>query len=396
MFSFNDEAGDGRNPVRNERGFVLPTLLLVLVLLLGLSAWSSTSSRLEHRTGIATARTLDAFNLAELGLIETIRTMPSRSVEEMAEWADTTVTGMGAGGSWSVSLTRLPNQTALLRSTGTVSNGGSLSGATRELGQFVRVKPSRPVMGPLGALTTRGYVKVGGASKVSGTDPGDMRSGCSASYPDAAGIHIDDPANVDAKGASGVDGDPNILPDSSLADLDSFESIGGATWEEWIESATHRLPGFTASQIEPSYILGDCNVGDPSNWGEPAVYNPADDPCGSHFPIIYVDGNLTVTGGGRGQGILVVNGDISFSGGLDFYGIVMAKGVYVATGNGNNVTGAVYAANAEINDGKAAGRSDTVYSKCIVDLINASIDMEGGLEPFDRRGWADVSSITGS
>ncbi len=381
---------------RNDRGFVLPSILMVLVLILGLSAWSSTSSRLELRTGIASGNALEAFNIAELGLVETIRTMESEAVEAMPAWSDTTVSQTLSGGSWSVTLTALPNQLALLRATGTVSNGSSNAGATRELGQVVRVRPSRPLLAPLAALTTRGYVKVGGASKVSGVDPGAIRSTCSATNPDAAGIHIDDASNVNTKGKSGVEGSPKILQDGSLANAETFESIGGASWDEWVASATLVIPGGTVSQILPSYVGSICDESNPNNWGEPDAVDPSSDPCGNYWPVVYSETSLHVTGGGRGQGVLIVDGDVEFSGGLDFQGVVIARGLYKATGNGNNVTGSVYAANIEISDQKAAGRSDTIFSQCVVDMLNSQINMVGGLVPLDRRSWADVSSVVGS
>lgn len=379
----------------DTRGFVLPSILLTLVLLLGLVAWSTTSSRLELRTGTATANAMEAFNVAELGLVETIRTMESAGVEALPLWGDTVVSQTLPNGSWSVTVTRLPNQLAMLRATGLVGNGGSFASASREIGQIVRVKPANPVMAPLAALTTRGYVKVTGASSVSGIDPGVVRAGCSPVYPDVAGVMINDPTLVDTNGPNKVTGSPPVLEDNSLADPDAFNSVGGATWEEWIEAATHTLPGGTLSQVEPSYAGGDCNYADPNNWGEPNAFVPATDPCGDYFPIIYFTGSVQLTGGGRGQGVLIVDGDVTFTGGLDFQGVVIATGVYKATGNGNNVTGTIYAANADYEKAQGAGRSDTVYSKCVIDLINSQIDMVGGLVPLDRRSWADVSSVTG-
>ena len=377
----------------DDRGFVLPSILMTLVLLLGLVAWSSTSSQLEHRTGMASANALEALNTAELGLIETIRSMESEAVEGLGTWNDTTVTTTLANGGWTVTVRSLPNQLAILRATGTVGNGGSFASSNRELGQLVRVKPSQPLLAPQAALTTRGYVKVGGASKVSGVDQGQLRSGCSLISPDVAGIHIDDLANIDAKGKSGVEGSPPKLQDGALADADWFESIGGTTWDEWVEAATHTIAGGTVSQIEPSYAGGHCNTADPYNWGEPSAFVPVSDPCGNYFPIIYSTASLNITGGGRGQGVLLVDGDVSFAGGLDFYGVVIAKGVYKAVGNGNNVNGALYAANVEINDAKSAGRSDVTYSKCVIDILNAQVELVGGLVPLNTRSWADVSSV---
>ena len=69
----------------------------------------------------------------------------------------------------------------------------------------------------------------------------------------------------------------------------------------------------------------DMEVGCPASaagrWGTPL--DPAGG-CGAYFPVIVVHGSLEVTGG-QGQGVLVVAGDVGFSGDATFAGLVLAE-----------------------------------------------------------------------
>ncbi len=85
--------------------------------------------------------------------------------------------------------------------------------------------------------------------------------------------------------------------------------------------------------------LADLTVGEPSGsarihlgsgcpatvaggWGTPL--DPAGR-CGVHLPLVVVRGSLEVTGG-EGQGVLVVNGGVSFSANATYAGLVLAAG----------------------------------------------------------------------
>ena len=57
-----------------------------------------------------------------------------------------------------------------------------------------------------------------------------------------------------------------------------------------------------------------------SNWGDPL--NKLS-PCFNYFPIIYHQGDLSISGNGYGQGILLVEGNLTVQGRIDFYGPVI-------------------------------------------------------------------------
>src|SRR5439155_1075262 len=62
----------------------------------------------------------------------------------------------------------------------------------------------------------------------------------------------------------------------------------------------------------------------PANWGDPNRATPAG-ACESYFPTIHVLGDLKVTTG-RGQGVLLVDGDFTVAGNFAFPGVRLAPG----------------------------------------------------------------------
>jgi len=72
----------------------------------------------------------------------------------------------------------------------------------------------------------------------------------------------------------------------------------------------------------PAVAGEDCLEGLVSNWGDPSS---SSSPCARLQPLIWSSSDLLVVGG-AGQGILAVQGAVSFSAGVHFRGIVLARG----------------------------------------------------------------------
>jgi len=83
---------------------------------------------------------------------------------------------------------------------------------------------------------------------------------------------------------------------------------------------------------------GACEFAAPWNWGDP---DRPTGPCGGHLALRSAAGDLRVEGG-VGQGILIVDGDVSFADGARFYGVVVARGALRLEG-GAQLTGAALA-----------------------------------------------------
>src|SRR5881396_2484009 len=124
----------------------------------------------------------------------------------------------------------------------------------------------------------------------------------------------------------------------------------------------------------------------PANWGDPNRAAPAG-ACESYFPTIHVLGDLKVTTG-RGQGVLLVDGDFTVAGSFVFTGVVIARGGLKMTGTGNKITGAVMAASVQVNDDVSlAGNTSLQYSSC---ALTAALSASSYTKLAIQRAWVDM------
>ena len=119
------------------------------------------------------------------------------------------------------------------------------------------------------------------------------------------------------------------------------------------------------------------------NWGAPE--DPSS-PCSDYFPVIHRPGPLTLTTGtGGGQGILLVDGELTIEGNFHFYGLVIVKGEIQMKGN-VQITGAVIAG-AQLQ----SEPGDLIrYSQCAVALVLEAAGEEAA--PLRSRGWLQMFS----
>jgi hypothetical protein len=113
------------------------------------------------------------------------------------------------------------------------------------------------------------------------------------------------------------------------------------------------------------------------NWGDPEHSLPYTSggtttyPCGSYYPIVHVTGDLRVTGH-VGQGILLVDGNLTAGGGFTFYGLVIVKGsVQRASGASNFFGGLLAEAPGSTDD--LTGNTTIQYSSCAINTAVASV-----------------------
>ena len=100
-------------------------------------------------------------------------------------------------------------------------------------------------------------------------------------------------------------------------------------------------------------------------------------------------GSSTLNGKGRGQGILLVNGDLKINGTFDWVGLIIVRDD-IDKGNGSaNITGAVMARNVSLFDGGSTfnGTQDVQYSKCAVE---SALRGSAVLQPVRERSWAQL------
>ena len=119
--------------------------------------------------------------------------------------------------------------------------------------------------------------------------------------------------------------------------------------------------------------------------------------CANYFPLIHIKGGGTsyINGGGIGQGIILVDGNLWAGGGFEFFGAILVKGEFETGGSGPRVHGAVMAGNADLEEQDLTGGSLVQYSSCALErAIKMNPDLNW-VRPIERRGWIDISSVVG-
>jgi hypothetical protein len=106
------------------------------------------------------------------------------------------------------------------------------------------------------------------------------------------------------------------------------------------------------------------------------------------FPgqVTYVAGDLQITAGSIGNGILVVDGNLDIHGGLQFYGLVIVKGVVSFTGGGANPTniyGAVLAGQSSVVD-------TTLGGSAVIDFDSCALNRNTGNKPPNAIAFREL------
>ncbi|HUR93861.1 MAG TPA: hypothetical protein VMY76_04730, partial [Gemmatimonadales bacterium] len=350
--------------VSNERGIALAVAVFALVVIGALVAGIFFAGRLEQQTGENTVYAAQAGEAAEAGLGATIVNLTPTALVAMAvnptASPAVTTTSFGSNASYAVGVSRLTSELWLVKSLGTRVNASGGQLAQRSLGQLIRLKEAEITI--TAGLTARGNVKLSGGAEVSGMDQvPPLWSGFGVSCPpmaNTAGIRYNDGTVTGANQAEGV---PATVLDNTLtqakmqSDFDKLKGLATLVLTDGNPAATQ--PKYTGNPAK-------CDTSNQVNWGEPTVKT---DPCFDYFPIIYYKGDLKLQGD-RGQGILLVEGDLTITGSMIFYGPVFVTGVLSAAGNnkeGAKFYGGVSAGNVLLDDlTKLSGQATIEYSSC--------------------------------
>jgi len=341
------------------RGAAVPLAVLALLVMGVLTATSLLLGRQEMALGVSTLRLQSALAAAEGGMELQLALWDRQSLNALVAGDSMPFGGSLPAGGWYRGATRRLNASLfLVRSEGFSRD----SAARQELALLVRLEPIEITRAA--ALRTRGDVVVRDLAVVDGSDAGPPGwSGCGPPGPTVAGVQV--PAStVASAGCAGADcvrGSPAVLADSAL-DSAMLSTFGGVAFDDLRSRATIILSGGVRA-VGPSLLGGACNPVDPENWGSPT--DPAG-PCGGRFPIVWSDGDLSLTGG-EGQGVLVVDGDLSLGGAVTFHGAIIVRGRIVTAGAGGNIHGGVVAINAAGAQHDIGGSTLMQYSSCALD-----------------------------
>ena len=157
--------------------------------------------------------------------------------------------------------------------------------------------------------------------------------------------------------------------------------------EEFVEA--RGLPRHMLAVEAAMRFYAERLAGDAENWGDPETPGST---CENYFPIIFVNGDANIQGGGSGQGILLVAGDLDLRGNFAFYGVIIVQGDFETQGNGNRVFGGVLAGNATLGAQTLTGGSEVQFSSCAIEraIFNSSLTRARRLP---NRSWVDVSYL---
>ena len=390
------------NRLRSERGIALAVAIFALVVVGGLVAAAFFVGVQEQRVGRNTIKLGQAFSAADGGAEAVVSNWTSAVYNNIAigDSVDP-ATNLRLPAATPLTRVQLPNNVGWYRSAVRRINtelflvrveGFSQDSAARQsVGVIVRLKTIQ--LNVNAALKTRGSVRVGGSSEINGTDqvPSGW-AGCPATRPDLPGIRLTtaDSINIQNGGCSDyscLTGNPKIQTDNTITST-SLTTFGDQTFDDLRSLATKFLPGGTYTGIAPvcsvaGCISGTCTTSNLLNWGSP--FAPTG-PCGNYFPIIWIDGDVSINGD-NGQGILIVNGDLSVQGGFEFYGPVVVRQTLRTSGTGGHFNGGVIAANTDLGAISVLGDATINYSSC---ALSRALNASATGAQMRERGWINL------
>lgn len=374
---------------QDERGIALAIAIFALVIIATLVTGVFFMARLEQRSGNNALWSTQAAEAADAGLSATLANWNS-TFNAMATGTSQTLPTVPLPGNtarYTTTIRKISNQIFMVESRGERTGGGGvLSGTT--VARLVRMYV--PDIEIEAALSADGPVSVAGSSRVDGrdTDPTNWPS-CTAKDT-VAGVRTSETLKMIGKSAE-VIGDPNsvtndttITPATFTEPYDAFAGMADIVVSSWPVSDR---PGPTSSG-------GVCTTSTNLNWGEPwrLPQTGTVTACTGHSPIIHIQGDAQLAGAGgnvgRGQGILLVGGDLDLNGNFEFIGIVIVMGEVRTTGTGNKIMGALLAANAEIGeDTYLGGNPEVIYSSCSIATV---LTQAARARPLAERSWVQL------
>lgn len=394
----------GRPRGGRECGAALLAAVIALALAGVLVAGAFFVGSLEQRTADNVVAAAAAHAAAEAGLADALTNtragdFPFGSADSALYAADVTPAGWPATTSYSVWIFPLNSALYLVKSRGTSR------GITSTLAELA--KPAAASAPVAAALTIGAPVAFAGSSfRIDGNnaDP--------AGATDCPAVPL--PAQVFAlrsQAGTGVTPDmwPNLLglagpgapagqgsalaDDPTVAPLLATLFAEGGTYDQLRAVATWSLPAGTYTAPQPSTTQAQgtarCNLADDRNWGEPRIGPGSTPECRTFFPVVLGTsglGNPFVVSGGRGQGILLADGDLRLADGFEWTGLVLVKGRVSITGAA--VRGAVVAQNQGAAPSNAlGGTASLAYSTCAVARALSAV---AALRPLAQRSWTQL------
>ncbi|MDX2208681.1 MAG: hypothetical protein SFU57_13670 [Gemmatimonadales bacterium] len=289
-----------------------------------------------------------------------------------------------------------------------IATGWRAAGTQRlsqlQLTQFYRIV--KPTIGVNAAMTVSEPVKFNGnAFEVSGInatppqwgagecdalDAGNSDDVVGVRSAAGTGVGSSDLDNVFGFPAKHVANDPSITSATFNDFLDfTFATLGSQPGVKLLPNATPY--NGVAPVIDIS--TGGCDKTVLLNFGEPFRNPPTAStvvPCIGYFPVVRGTGSVTkFAAGSRGQGTLLIEGDLEMVGGFEWVGLIIVRNQIKITGTGNKIYGALLAEGADVDtdNGSVGGNVEVHYSAC---AIQKAVSGASVAQPLGQRGWAQL------
>jgi hypothetical protein len=382
--------------VSNERGVALAVAVFALVVIGALVAATFFAGRLEQQTGRNSMLAMQAAQVAEAGLGEAVAvslnsaTLNAMTIAPTASANSASILTLGnydgPTGSYlgaSRTVKRLSENLFLVTALGAKRSSSGDTLARQSLAQLIRLNSANVSIAA--GLTAIGQVTVSGNSTVSGNDakPASWTGVACPPLDSVAGVRYN--GQLTQQGSAVITGDPPTQTDNGLT---AANMLGGSTFEQLKAMRTLTLTGNVSGLAAVTTgTPARCDTSIMSNWGAPTVTTS---PCFTYFPIIYHMGDLSISGTGEGQGILLVEGNLQVQGRIDFYGPVIVTGGVNIRGTGSDDVkfyGGVLAQDVTLDDSRLTGNATVNYSSC---AIKRALNGSAIPEAFSERSFVQL------
>lgn len=290
----------------DRRGVALVFVLLVMLALVALGHGALASSLGELAASRAVARQLELRAAADAAVSLALR-------ERGGAWMDSVAVGDARSlGTLTLGRTEAASTLRRLAAESWLAEGRGRLGpraAARSARLAWALDPLTRIVTLEGALTVGPNAIVAGLGAVDASDP--TRIDPPQAVADCAPWLLD----LVTRYATSP-----LAPVSLSVDTAGGPSLGLLDFDALLAAASDTVSGVgTPAPVES---MGLCVTGAAWGWGDPG--GPGQ-PCGPHLPLRASLGDLTVQGG-AGQGMLVVDGDLTLTASARYYGLVVLRG----------------------------------------------------------------------
>jgi len=383
----------------NERGFALVTCMLLIAMVLILSAIASQSITSDLKVAGTDRSMKQAFSVAESGTEEARARLSPVSTLPIPDSNPTDTTWeayigtpircqqMGynssnthhfiynsvSGLNYAVKIAHKVNATGQVLRWGDTNEDGKYEenttkgepiyvitsiGRNSGAAKSVRIEAAKtPPITSISALYTKSNLVIKGSSTyISGNEPG--------SEGEVKGPGVISKGSITENGGPTVLGEPPTVSNCPK-DIDVGAMID-------------------ANKARANYSLNSTGTMTGMNWGTPTAGPTAQSPlsCGADN-VVYISGNVKLSGGTMGCGMLMVDGNLEINGSFQWYGPILVRGSLSYTGGGEkNVTGGILAG--------GTGSVDDIGGNAVILHSNSALHQVIGKMPLTVLRWVEV------